>query len=94
MVVELLYHQGFSEGVGQVLLYVDLLKVDVTSIHDFSDEMVAMQNMLRPLVCLRFFRLSNGSRAVTVEQNWTNKGECYSKLGDEFLQSHRFFGSI
>ena len=93
VVVELLHRNGFSEWVSQVLLSVDLLKIDVTSIH-FSDEMVVVQNMLRPLVCLWFLRLSNGSRAVTVEQNWTNKGGCYSELDDEFSQPHHFFGSI
>ena len=66
-VIELLHRNGFSEWVGQVLFSVDLLKVNVTSIHDFSDKMVVAQNIFRPLVCLRFFRLSNGSRAVTVE---------------------------
>ena len=94
VVVELLHRNCFSEWVGQVLLPVDLLKIDVTSIQNLSDEMVAAQNMLRPLVSLWFLHLSNGSRAVTVEQNWTNKGGCYSKLGDEFSQPHRFFGSI
>ena len=94
VVVELLHRNGFSEWVSQVLLPIDLLKIDVTSIHNFPDEMVAAQNMLRPLVCLRFLRLSNGSRVVTREQNWTNKGECYSELDDEFSQSHHFFGSI
>ena len=94
VVVELLHCNGFSEWVGQVLLSVDLLKVDITSIHNFLDEMVAAQNMLHPLVCLGFLRLSNGSRAVTVEQNWTNKGGWYFELDDEFPQPHRFFGSI
>ena len=93
-VVELLHRNGFSEWVGQVLLFIDLLKVDVTSIHDFLDEMVTMQNMLCPLLCLQFLCLSNGSKAVTVEQNWTNKEGCYSELSDEFPQSHHFFGSI
>ena len=86
VVVELLHRNGFSEWVGQVLLSVDLLKVNVTSIHYLPDEMVAVQNMLRPLVCFRFLCLSNGSRAVTIEQNWTSKGGCYSELGDEFPQ--------
>ena len=81
VVIELLHRKSFSEWVGQILLSVDLLKVDVTSIHNFSDEMVAVQNMLHPLVCLRFLRLSNGSRAVTVEQNWTNKRGCLLLLG-------------
>ena len=94
MVVELLHRNGFSEWIDQVLLSVDLQKVDVTSIHNFLDEMVAAQNMLRPLVCLRLLHLSNGSRAITVKQNWTNKGGCYSKLGDELSQPHHFFDSI
>ena len=42
VVVELLHRNGFSEWVGQVFLPVNLLKDDVTSIHDFSDEMVAV----------------------------------------------------
>ena len=46
VVVELLYRQGFSEGVSQVLLSVDLLKIDVTSIHDLSDQVEAMQDVL------------------------------------------------
>ena len=41
VVVELLYRQGFSEGVGQVFLSIDLLKVDVTSIHDLPDQVEA-----------------------------------------------------
>ena len=41
VVVELLHRNGFSEWVGQIFLFVDLQKVDVTSIHNFSDEMVA-----------------------------------------------------
>ena len=94
VVVELLHRNGFSEWVSQVLLPIDLLKIDVTSIHNFSDELVAAQKMLHLLVCLWFLRLSNGSRAVTVEQNWTNKGGCYSELDDEFSQPHCFFGSI
>ena len=93
-IIELGYRYGLGHGVGYVLLSIDLLKVDVTSIHNFLDEMVAVQNMLRPLVCFGFLRLSNGFRAITIEQNWTNKGGCYSELGDEFSQPHRFFGSI
>ena len=41
VVVELLHCNGFSEWVSQVLLPVDLLKIDVTSIYNFPDEMVA-----------------------------------------------------
>ena len=36
IVVELLHRNGFSEWVSQVLLPVDLLKIDVTSIYNFS----------------------------------------------------------
>ena len=41
-VVELLHCNGFSEWVSRILLSIDLLKVDVTSIYDFSDEMIAV----------------------------------------------------
>ena len=41
IVVKLLHRNGFSKWVSQVLLSIDLLKIDVTSIHNFSDEMVA-----------------------------------------------------
>ena len=64
VVVELLYRQGFSEGVGQILLSVDLLKVDITSIHDLLDQVKAVQNILHLLVCFGFLRLSYGTSAV------------------------------
>ena len=35
VVVELLHRNGFSEWVSQVLLPIDLLKIDITSIHNF-----------------------------------------------------------
>ena len=41
-VVELVHRNGFSEWVSQVLLSVDLLKVDVTSIHDLLDQVEAV----------------------------------------------------
>ena len=85
MIVELLYRQDFSEGVGQVLLSVDLLKVDVTLIHDLPDQVEATQNVLRPLVCFGFLCLSYGTSAITVEQDWTIEGGCYSELDDEYL---------
>ena len=94
VVVELLYRQDFSEGVSQVLLSIDLLKVDVTSIHDFSDQVEAMQNVLRLLVCFGFFRLSYGTSAVAVEQDWTIEGGCYSELSDEFCQPHSYLHGI
>ena len=86
MVVELLYRQGFNEEVGQVFLSVDLLKIDITSIHDLSDQMEVTQNVLRPLVCFGFFHLSYDTSAVAVEQEWTIEGGCYSELGDKFSQ--------
>ena len=46
VIVKLFYCQGFSEAVGQVLLFVDLLKVDVTSFHDLSCKVIAAQDML------------------------------------------------
>ena len=66
VVVELLYYQGFSERGGQVLLFVDLLKIDVTSIHNLSDQVEATQNVLRLLVCFGFLHLSYGTSAVIV----------------------------
>ena len=36
-------YQGFSKWVGQVLLFIDLIKIDVT-LTDFSNKVVAMQN--------------------------------------------------
>ena len=83
MVVELLYCQGFSERVGQILLSIDLLKVDIISIHDLSDQMEAMQNVLRPLVCFGFLHLSYGTSAVAVKQDQTIERGCYSELDDE-----------
>ena len=74
MVVELLYCQSFSEGVGQVLLSIDLLKVDVTSIHDLPDQVEATQDVLRPLMCFGFLCLSYGTNAVAVEQDRTIEG--------------------
>ena len=83
VVVELLYLQGFNEGVGQVLLSVDLLKVDITSIHDLPDQVEAAQDVLRLLMCFRFLRLSYGTSVVIVEQDRTIEGGCYSELDDE-----------
>ena len=93
VVVELLYCQGFSKGVGQVLLFIDLLKVNVTSIHDLPDQVEAMQNVLHPLVCFEFLRLSYGTSAVTIEQDRTIEGGCYFELDDEFSQPPAFFAA-
>ena len=42
MIFELFDTEGFSKWVGQILFFVDLRKLDVTSIHDLSDQVVAM----------------------------------------------------
>ena len=94
VVIKLVHRNGFSEWVDQILLPVDLLKVDVTSIHDLPDQVEAVQNMLRPLVCFGFLRLSYGTSAVVVEQDLTIEGGCYSKFGDEFFQPHSFLHDI
>ena len=83
MVVELFYRQDFSEGVGQVLLSVDLLKVDVTSFHDLSYEVVAAQDMLGSVMRLWLFRLGNRSSAVTVHWDGTLQGRYHSQLAQE-----------
>ena len=40
MIFELLYRKDFSEWVDQILLSVDLLRIDIISIHDLSDKIV------------------------------------------------------
>ena len=52
MIIELLDSKDFSKWVGQVLLSVDLLKVDVTLIYDLLDKVVAVQNMLSTVMRL------------------------------------------
>ena len=41
VVVELFDTEGFNEGVIQILLFVNLLKINVTSINDLSDKVIA-----------------------------------------------------
>ena len=94
MIIELFDFNGFGKWVGQILLSVDLLKVDITSIHDFSDKVVAAQNMLGALLELRLLGLSYGSGAVTVQQNRTINRGCHSELTDELPQPHNFLRSI
>ena len=60
------------------------MKVDVTSIHDLSDQVEAAQDVLRPLMCFGFLHLSYGTSAVAVEQDRTIEGGCYSELDDRF----------
>ena len=86
--------ESVSEGVDYVLLSINLLKLDVTSIHDLTYKVIAMQNMLGALVWLCSFRLSYGSSAVIIQQNRSINREYNSKLSDELPQSHHFFCSI
>ena len=67
VVIKFFDTEGFSEGVSQILLSIDLLKVDVTSINDLSYKVIAMQNVLGPMVRLWFLGLSYGSCAVTIQ---------------------------
>ena len=45
---------------------IDLLKVNITSIHDLPNEMVVVQNMLGALMGLQLLGLSNGSSVIIV----------------------------
>ena len=67
VVVELFDTEGFSEGVSQILLSVNLLKINITSINDLSHKVIAAQNMFGPMVRLRLLGLSYGSCAVTIQ---------------------------
>ena len=42
MIIEHFDLESFSEGIGYVLLSVDLLKFDVTLIHDLTYKVIAM----------------------------------------------------
>ena len=67
MIFELLDSKGISEWVDLVLFFINLLKIDVTSINDLSNKMIAMQNMFGSLMGLEFLYLSYGSSAVTIQ---------------------------
>ena len=66
-VVELFDTEGFSEGVSQILLSINLLKINVTSINDLSHKVIAMKYVLGPMMRLWLLGLSNGSCAVTIQ---------------------------
>ena len=85
MIIKLFETEGFSEWVSQVLLFIDFLKLNITSIHDLSDQVVAAQYMLGALIGLWFLHLNNGVNAVVVQQDRTIDGGCHSKLVDELL---------
>ena len=65
-VIELGYRYSFGQGVGQIFLPVDLLKVDVSPINDLSYQMISSQYVLGPLMRLWFLRLSNSTSTITV----------------------------
>ena len=71
VVVELFDTEGFSEGVSQILLSVNLLKINVTSINDLSHKVKAVQNVFGPMVRLWLLSLSNGSCVVTIQKHRT-----------------------
>ena len=66
MIIELLDFESFSKWVDQILPPIDLLKVNVTSIHDLSDKMITAQNMFGVLMGSQLLSLSNGSSIVAV----------------------------
>ena len=73
---------------------IDLLKLDIISIYDLSNKMVAVQNMLGTLMGLQFLRLSNGSSVVIVQQDKTINGARHSELTNELPQLYSFLRSI
>ena len=66
MIIELLDFESFSKWVGQILPPVDLLKVNIISIHDLLDKVIMVQNMFGALMGSRLLSLSNGSSIVAV----------------------------
>ena len=83
MIIKFFDLKSFSEGVGYVLLSIDLLKFDITSIYDLSYKVITMQNMFGMLVWLWFFYLGYGSSVVTIQQSRTIKARYHSKFADE-----------
>ena len=65
VVVELFDIDDFSEGVSQIFLSINLLKINITSINDLSHKVIAAQYAFGPMVRLWLLGLSNGSRDVT-----------------------------
>ena len=73
---------------------IDLLKLNVISIHDLSDKVVAMQNMFGALMGFWLFDLSNGSSAIVVEQYRTINGGCHFELIDKLSKPYSFLRGI
>ena len=63
-IVKLFDSEGFSESVDQILLFIDLYKIDVASFHDLSYDMVVPQNVLGVVIRPRLLSLSNGSNII------------------------------
>ena len=66
MIIELLDFEGFSKWVGEIFFSIDLLKIDVTSIHELTDKVMATQNVFDFLIKLKFLDLSYGTSAIIV----------------------------
>ena len=71
VIIEFLDTEGFSQRVSHVLLSIDILKVDVTSINDLSYKVIASQDVLGPMMRFWLLGLSYGSRAVTIQEHRT-----------------------
>ena len=50
MIIELFDLESFSEQISYVLLSIDVLKLDVTLIHDLTYDVIAAQNVFGMLV--------------------------------------------
>ena len=64
--VKLFDSEGFGKSFGHIFFSIDLHKIDVASLHDLLDEVVASQNVLGAMMSSRLFRLSNGASTVIV----------------------------
>ena len=94
VIIELLDFESSSKWIGLVLIFIDLLNVDVTSIHNLSDKIIAIQNILDTLMGLQLLGLSNGYSTVTVQQDRAINRECHSELVNKLSQPHSFLHSI
>ena len=66
MIVELFDPKSFNEGVDQIFFFVNLFQLDIISIHDFMDKMIASQNAFGSVVWLGLLCLRYGSSTITI----------------------------
>ena len=66
MIIELVDPKSFSEGVGQILFLINLFQLDIISIHDFMDKMIASHNVFGSVVWLGLFYLHYDSSTITI----------------------------